>query len=362
MEEDDDCWLKEWTEEPESIKQETDNYVQDVMEKNSCNESSSCGLDETGKTKSKFPRKYSQRVTSKRVNSLIEKACHGAPESKKPINLCQFKCIHCDKILSNFFSTRTHCVRHHGGKIISIEDVEKYIESVVSHVCLICSSKTLCDTAFIKRHVQAHGYTVSQYVQKFKLDTSKEPAGTIYSEKVIGNLCVYLCKNCDREFTCRDNFITHQVNRECSFNAHSEMVKRVFHRCQLCGKSVQCEKRLLKGHFQNVHNIDLNEYCRKTRCTIDESSSKHFSRVFLKSLLVSKKVDNLCIFKCDKCNKKFYASNRYYEHIYMHHKKLSPSLFPSFHSGYSYKCKSCDTLMLCDKRVISAHMRKVHKS
>ncbi len=358
----DDCWLKEWAAEPEQVKEESKlspNYIQDDMENRNGNASS--GLDKTSKTKSKGNQKCSRNPMTNRVNALIEKACHGAPESKKPINLCQFQCNHCQKILPTFSGIRQHYGKNHVGENICLEDVGEIIVSVSSYVCLICSSKTLCDTVFIRRHLKTHGYTVNQYVQKFQVDMSNEPPGTVYSENVIGNFCKYLCKNCEMEFTCRINFISHQRNRDCIFESHGVMVKKVQHRCKLCGKSVQCEVHSLKGHFKHMHNINIEEYCRRTGCTFDDSNSKHFSSTVLKSLKVSKKVGFLCIFKCEKCGKKFHQLHRYYEHIHKHHNNLSGSFVTSFHSGYSYKCTICHTLILCDKMVIKRHLMINHK-
>ncbi len=137
-------------------------------------------------------------------------------------------------------------------------------------------------------------------------------------------------------------------------------IKTVYHKCKICDKSLLCDHLILLKHFKWNHNLTPEEYCEKTKTTM--MNCRNFPRSFLNSLIISKKVYNSCVFACYVCSEQINRFETFRKHIKKHNPGPSGPLMKYLVKGCSYQCKNCPSLMLCDRKVIAAHVRKVHKS
>ncbi len=136
-------------------------------------------------------------------------------------------------------------------------------------------------------------------------------------------------------------------------------MKSTYHNCQLCNKVVLCEKYYLQNHVKKCHKISLEQYCINTGCQMKEDKNS----IILKSLEISNQIDNFCVFGCPICHKTFQSSLSLKEHrLRLKHNLTSgQSQTKYIISGFSYQCKMCKKLILCDRQIIKNHMRSQHK-
>ncbi len=138
------------------------------------------------------------------------------------------------------------------------------------------------------------------------------------------------------------------------------MIRRTYHKCKLCGSSITCDMNYLKEHFRRRHSISLKEYSKQTGCTIILLGRYPTDNPILESLKVSKTLEQTCTFTCKECNKNFLCSASLRNHMKVYHKGKQYALANFLLTGSSFQCEMCPTMMLCDRRVISQHLRTVH--
>ncbi len=358
----DDGWLRQWAE-PEDIKE-----VPDLPRERNFESEQESSSDESipleDDTIGEVERFESHEVeTSKnsfirsKYDEIVEKIVQGDMVSENFSNLCSFICPKCSKKIRSWHQLNVHCKNDSDchTKISGLE-VTKLIVEKVFHVCKLCSVNVLCDTFFIKRHVQDnHGVSAKWYIKKFALDRAKLTHSGTYSES-IGNLCVYQCGTCHKQST---NLALLRQHLKNFLHTKESMIKKVFHQCNICHKTFLCIRDVLRYHFKKVHNISLLEYCKRTGC--DMANSRE---ILMNSLKLSKWIDNLCIFACSYCKNNFGSSRRLKRHkIETGHnnKRGQQTYVTSLVRGYSYKCAKCSKLLLCDKQIIKGHMSSRHK-
>ncbi len=238
-----------------------------------------------------------------------------------------------------------------------------FITKKSSHTGWICQEKMLCDITVIIRHLKKHKLNTSQYIEKHCLSFRQTPVVVSYSENVIGNMCVYECNDCKLQFDNLNSFNRH-INTIVHMNQSSRLeslTKKVCHKCKLCNKSILCDRAVLKDHFKNIHGMSIEEYCKKMNCTLTPTKINIVSRSFLQSLELSEGLDKSCVYGCDLCSKKYYTSQSLKGHFKLKHrtsKFKSPEKY--LVKGFSYQCKKCFKLILCDKDLVNVHMRRAH--
>ncbi len=366
----DEC-LREWTEnvavdvKRESIKI----YDDDEASNESDYDSSDCFSDIVGNDEGKeIPgaiNTFMKRCKKKENDEVIQKLCQDATVSEKVTSLCTFKCPNCGKELPSWQQLARHTKICSSESRISISQVAKLISKKVCHVCKLCSRQVLCDPAFLNRHYSSkHKMSTKQYTQKFGIDTSKKFVLSTrrYSNKIVGNLCVYTCANCKKEYDSWHKFNVHQKkfsHGNVTFKNRHLVWHSVYHICRLCDTTILCEKKALTKHLKRCHGIYLKEYCTKTGCEIHEKEDTSL----LKKLELSENIDNLCVFSCKICNQISHSSNAFYNHRLRtgHNANTYQSVTKFLIKGSSYKCKVCSKLLLCDKKLIFSHMKDAHQ-
>ncbi len=301
---------------------------------------------------------------SNKAQSLIEKICVGAPVSPTVASSCQFHCKVCKELFNGWTPLYKHFKKLHPNVKISIAEVDKCISKTVSYICKICSVFTLCDNTFIRKHMKNHhDLLISQYIKKFHTDKLKLlPQEVTYSNDTIGNLCQFQCLDCGAKFTNRGTSRKHQINIHGNNVERGEkMIKRVLHKCKLCGKMVQCEIQYLLCHLKSVHGLTTKEYCKQTGCKYAQNIYRTFlkSKSMLQCLPLLTIIGNKCKFECRQCLKTFNTKNNFYNHIKKHNiKKIN--IFSCLIRGFSYQCQFCPKVLLCDKRTVIDHLKYAH--
>ncbi len=294
------------------------------------------------------------------IDRLIEELCRDVPVSEKVINLCEFKCPKCSKVLPNLRQFKTHLNADSKCKTeFCFLDIRQFISSKTCHVCKFCSAKILCDNFIIARHVSnKHETPLAQYKKQFNLENPKVLRSIdCYSDKILGNLCVYQCEKCLQKFSTERRLNIHQKTMFHGKNM-KKVIKSTYHKCRLCKETILCETVYLQHHMKGYHKITLPEYCAKTKCEMQQTKKM----LKLKTLKISAKVYDSCVFACRICNEHFYSQCSFLSHKNSKKHHLTPPQPPisDLESGSSYRCTICSRLMLCDRNIIQSHMKQYH--
>ncbi len=372
----DDQWLKEWTEckdVKEEVKLNNTFHSQKakliaIKEEKCENDSALEGEKDESLVLSRLKTSTVSKVIEaksrykRQVNSLIEKLCQNEPTSDYVQNLCQFKCKECGKLAISWSALTFHVRKNHKNTKVKMTNLAMLKSKVVSHICKVCMEPTLCDFAFIVRHIKNHQLNVNRYVEMFKLSLERNQKGaSLIENDSIGNNCVYKCNICGDEFNLKGSFTYHQWKLHKRKIISSEgLVKIVHHKCKLCGVSILCEKQNLHQHFRKKHDISLEEYCKLSVCNLSEDKSYRFPIKLLNTYKVSKTIGNHCEFTCTSCKKVFHCSRKLKRHAKKQHQGVPQTLISCITKGCSYKCKLCQRLLLCDSATINAHMSYRH--
>ncbi len=285
----------------------------------------------------------------------IARLCRDAPVSKEVSNKCKFQCPTCHESLTGWNALYCHISKKHKTKKPGLVKIDELTLLSVRHICQICSENVLCDTYFMSRHLKKHNMNISQYRKKFNTSTKN------LSGDVIGNLCVYECPECGVKMADKGNFSQHQKKHVYvkSSEANRNLIKKVYHRCKLCDRQILCTLHYVQVHLKASHNICLEEYCKKTGCTISKRS-KSFSSSFIKTLKISRKMLNLCLYSCNLCSETFVSFSTFRKHMADHGETPLKHLSTYLVKGSSYQCEKCHKLILCDIGVIHKHLKQVH--
>ncbi len=211
-----------------------------------------------------------------------------------------------------------------------------------------------------------HNILLKEYVKKFNLENFKgvshEQLASYdqLSDNVIGNLCIRKCNDCEMEFSCLSSLQTHQkaLSHKNVTSNQDNFVKKVCHKCKICNKTIICDMSFIYSHIKNAHKLSFKAYCKDYGVTF----AKTTKAILIESMKVSPFVDDLCIFACTDCGKLFNTSPALFTHRSRkkHGKKNDKSATEPV-KGFSYQCKVCSKLLLCDKYIISVHMKNSHK-
>ncbi len=367
-----DHWLREWSEaeidrKDFKVANELDKYdaKQEKVKHEEEHEAFSKGiLDDSrkinkyNKTAAEWNLKNKISKNEEAYNNLFKDALL----SDKVENMCKFQCVQCDSSVSSWKKLKSHCKQNHQGKKPMCAEIQTYMRKTFCHICKICSEKVLCDLVFMGIHLRKHKINLVRYREQYFFDSNKILPGIIYSNKIVGSLCVFKCSNCEHEFHSKSRFKWHQ--RQYSHYSKNDngdnFLKRVYHKCKFCMKSILCEKTVLMLHFRRSHSLSFAEYCKRTGCSLSTKTIANSSSYFLKSLKNSSKIDDLCVFQCKICKKKFFKSSSFYSHTSKKHPGQDMSLSESLVMGCWFKCEMCSLLMLCDKATIRTHLKRSH--
>ncbi len=347
-----DFFLREWT---ETTDEKDTKWIKDK------NKDIDIKEEENQSSSKNKVKELGKKTQSKMIDHLIEKLCQGAPISEKVLSLCKFKCPECAQLLNSWSAVERHHQKHHQKTKVKLVNVNDFLLKPVSHICKICSSYILCDSVFFKRHLRLHNISINQYVKMVGKEISKNVPHALYSNEKIGNLCVFQCDECNMKLRNTSTMIGHKKRNHGSKTDFKKcMIKRIYHKCNLCHRSITCDMNYLSDHFKRAHGISPKEYCKQTGCTLVFFGQHPNFKSILQTLPSSKKLERSCIFSCKKCQKGFIHFGSFKDHIKRHHKGKQYGLEESLKAGFSYQCESCPSIMLCDRFIISKHLSQMH--
>ncbi len=371
--------LKVWTE-PRDVKKylavvkadkglnlddrESDEDFEDYSdgEINDAGTSSINGEEESLETKELSKNNKSLVETWLEVEKLAKQLCKNAKVSQKVANMCKYQCNECSKIIKGWYNLKAHFATKHGCKAISYFELINLVSESVCHKCMICSEHVLCDTLFLGRHFKTHDLLIGQYRSIFGCDTSRGKVDATFSNDVIGNMCVYECETCKRQFDNSRKFTRHlrAASHGDSSKSSLGLRKIVYHKCQVCSKLILCDNYLLDQHICQYHKLSVEKYCESKGIKIEGKEYIKLKQSYLNTLTISNVIENLCIFSCSICSQRYGSSASFRRHISKHKQKPCKPVEKCMVRSYSYKCDICSRLMLCDRQVICHHRRLVH--
>ena len=231
-------------------------------------------------------------------------------------NLCLYRCIRCQFKANKWSTLWTHITSCIGsGKFSPLMMVEARY-----HGCRFCSMVMLCDKKIIKLHyLQTHGMDagkvdglgnagVAVTNEETRLTSSKEPLseasdinkpedkasnqnlkegvravpalplpvnpiGTLPDELTtakVADLCLFACPRCTYT-TAGKKSLYHHVTRVEGLSGRfsKELLQEArYHKCQLCGKVMLCERNTIFCHISRAHSqVSREKYielCKKT--------------------------------------------------------------------------------------------------
>ncbi len=333
--------------------------------------------------------------------------------TEKVGNFCVFACDKCQFKSASWGSMRNHN-RHavHGPR--SSKYNTKYIKEARYHKCVVCGGIIISDVSIIKTHVNImHGYNLDQYLDccsKSKNSTTgstrtkkdslvKVPQGNvhtkspeIFSDKLL-NLCTFKCDKCSTTSVTWYKMQQHLRSHQAPVLFDKKYVLMpVYHKCKVCGKKLLCDKYFIRAHLFYKHKLNSKTYAVsigsklyqpkcKIRLVTNEESKEVAIYIFSASLSKSHKeivipagtiderymasnVENLCIFKCPRCNIKANSWVEMSSHLAeMQHSDAKTSCFHSdyIHEAVYHKCYVCGQGVLCDEDLIRRHLRNKHR-
>ncbi len=311
--------------------------------------------------KTKGKTSHDQRLE---LDEMLSELCQGAPVSDSLSNLCRFRCQECHESFRGWLALRRHVAKLHPHIKLTLAEVKLSISKIICHICKICSASLLGDTVFIYRHLlHVHNNMyINQYRKVFGF-TKHNASEISYSDKVVGNLCVYKCVQCGKKFWSEPSFAYHlKTHCYCKYYKSSDyLLRSVYHKCKLCNEEILCDQKDLSGHFQYHHQISLKEYCNRSGCLMAKKINFLLTSPNIISLKLSRSCGYLCTFSCKDCSKRFSKSGTLKWHLRNHKPPIfSKPLSKFLVHGFSYQCEKCYKLLLCDRGIISEHMKQSH--
>ncbi len=226
----------------------------------------------------------------------------------------------------------------------------------------------------------------------------------LVTAKDIYSLCLFKCTNCGLEDNSWARFLNHV--KKClgtkTFSRYS-VKKARYHKCSICAMCMLCDETIIIRHYRSKHNMaSRGKFLKKCQdkiqkqvqnekgvnirnCSIvlqklslkvlqehnaladkETHSPKKTHHLFmdLSSAPRSNVMDDLCEFVCVACGKQFKNFTR----LKYHRKRGAPCskesttvlCLQTVSKAVSYECSICRKLILCDRRVITNHLRHVH--
>ncbi len=321
---------------------------------------------------------------SKAVNATKKKKKFEISEDALD-GLCQFHCSICQSTYTGWDEFCYHMRKRHE-KTPKRADHEKYIYSVILHVCKMCPRKILCDCGFLDSHMKSkHQISLSEYRQQYKkirkpeIQSKKDnenrnkevlEAGELSIEK-LGNMCRYTCPHCNIISSSFFSFARHgKTSKECSLEVQINeffkyATKVVTHQCRFCSEFLACDISIIANHVRKHGMKTIKHYSEKTGCQLVGVTSrvdKATMHKLFKGAKTTTNVGNLCKYSCDKCG----HIEKSWHHMKIHMK--TSNHWATTGAGWSeyivdtvlHQCEICQKQLPNDKSVVGYHLKRAH--
>ena len=271
---------------------------------------------------------------------------------KNPIlvtNECKFKCKYCPKVLDTWGSAILHHRKNHKpqGKLPLPSDAA--IECKFQP-CKLCGQEVLKDNRLIYYHMRnVHGHGKEKLFRRRKRVT-KNP-------KLVVNECKFKCKYCQKVFESWQTMRFHHTINHKSLgkfpSPQDVVIECKFHKCNLCGKEVLKDNRIIRNHMHNHDKkLENDKSClENAKPNPSKSKSKYHGLVV-----------NECKFQCKYCPEAFESWKSTEMHHDTNHKSLGDMSIPSdsLISARYHICCLCGEKVLKDDHLVSLHIGVAH--
>ncbi len=309
--------------------------------------------------------------------------------SDKVDDLCQYKCYPCGKTFKKRSSLASHMkkTKHDPARSVKYKRVnlDRYLTKVVQHKCRICSKTILCDKGQIKDHIDYHkikslqnyiNMTKAEVINHQKVLLEKRNKSRVKSirydeqSELVGNLCVYKCKKCDKTFSNKivlgQHLKKYKHDHKSKGNHDHYLIKTIVHKCKLCSKLMLCEIQAISSHLKYAHKIgSIDDYLQMTGTKWTENIDlQTFCKINAEKYKISQEVKNHCRFACDICDFSNHTWITLKQHIIRKHNVSANKPTHYATSITFHKCHLCGKLVLCDRTYILQHLmgHKIHVS
>lgn len=189
------------------------------------------------------------------------------------------------------------------------------------------------------------------------------------------NKCILYCPVCskhgNKSFTNSNDFMSHW--RLCHLPEKRPdvarcLLRKVTHNCRLCGYQMLHDRGMIGRHTSTYHKMKLKDYMTRffrdqdTVDAPDDLLKCSHSRGVCQALYE-------CVFECKFCpndaSKKFHSKREFTIHVKRAHSGITN---PSSKSHWTlvkkamHDCRICGKKYLCDRMVITEHLKGVHQS
>lgn len=334
-------------------------------------------------------------------------------------NMCLFACDKCPFESNSWGGMRNHNLKSGHGPGNTRFD-PKYVKEARYHKCTICSRILLCEAYLIVNHIlESHNLKLDAYLNRTsdqqvancdqqnkenevlrkKITCMKKPTerykrstlpkGTLIDEQMtskVANLCTFVCLQCPfkaksvMELEDHKSKKGHFKQKEVgTFLFKREQITEArYHKCKICSVAVLCDEELIRRHVKVAHRIiKFEKYLQmieekdkkvskitKKSATDLKQSYKTLPKSICPKSMVSKSLENLCLWSCDKCE--FTKPNwpTFREHKRANHGdgRLEFLYDPKYllEAKY-YQCEICEEYVLCDRGIFTSHVNKHNK-
>ncbi len=204
---------------------------------------------------------------------------------------------------------------------------------------------------------------------------SKNACEQVQVSEEVSNLCEYKCPKCHKIYNYRGYFTKHLNTSKhvvvSRTNLSNYMVSRVMYRCKICSKEVLCDKGEIYKHAYHIHKIKtMKEYIDMKsekmilfqKKWLEKEKNKQNKWGDIDSAPISIEIGNLCTYKCQVCKATFVSRTGFARHLKINgHGQASETLInKSLDKAVIHKCSICSDKILCDRTIVTYHIRK-HK-
>ncbi len=348
----------------------------------------------------KFGKKHSGRYMHKK--DAVKKILSTATISTDIIgNLCLYRCPRCNIVFNSWSILCSHLGKmSHGPK--GQENMSMYITKSIGHKCKLCSKLLLCDSTYLLTHLRKHKiYDLRIYCKKTKsrlpyvdrkTSLQKLSESSCRVTRNVGNLCIFSCKECHKEWNTWINLKCHlkkcphyavryeENDKPTIWNDLGQFVtKCIFHLCNICEEKMLCDPFFIREHAKTRHSITASEYLKKVGLSRETITTEQFdsilkgiptypSQPYVETLHPvpdehsTNRLGDLCKFACNTCPNPCNTTwiNLVKQHLWPthHSRKYRPEICPE---ARYHKCRLCQVTVLADRFFINQHLKKIHK-
>ena len=254
------------------------------------------------------------------------------------VNECKFQCKYCPQVLDNWGATLVHHRTNHK----SLGKLPRPIHVAIErkfHECSLCGKQVLKDNRLISYHMNN--------VHSGKHKKSENHKSAPINPNLVMNECKFRCQHCHKIIESWHTFIHHnRINHKALGKPPvpaDVVIASKYHACNLCGKEVLKDNKLIFLHNKRVHMDKIK---------------RNFNMSEERPIIVK----SACTFQCKYCPQVFGSWKSSLAHHETNHKSLGDLSLPgdSLISAKYHICCLCGKEVLKDDHLVALHISVAH--